>query len=336
MTTDILILPDAPAIAGLEFRHIRGAEDAEALYAIHLERMDRDQVDPLSGFEDAPPLEALCEMLTEAINEGQQNFWLVAQVAQRVIGYTQIEGWAEDDGTWVYLILGWVTPAWRGQGIGTAMLHWAEAFIRQRAATEHPGAKIELAANASSTERDTTALLLHEGYVAGYNVLEMGLDTDIPLQELPLPAGIEIHPALPEHYLAIAESVQMAYEQEYEEGKYQEAFDPAEFAENLCAPKYDPTLWQIAWDGAQIVGQVLTVVGEKTAEVFEVSVHPAWRRRGLARSLLSRALCALRARNINVIRLHTVAEFRTRASDLYRSVGFRILKEFPRYRKALE
>jgi len=34
------------------------------------------------------------------------------------------------------------------------------------------------------------------------------------------------------------------------------------------------------------------------------------------------------------VRLHTVAEFPTRARDLYASLGFRVLKESPRYRKS--
>jgi ribosomal protein S18 acetylase RimI-like enzyme len=71
------------------------------------------------------------------------------------------------------------------------------------------------------------------------------------------------------------------------------------------------------------------------AEIFEVSVRPAWRRRGLARGLLSLALRGVRERGIDVIRLRTSNEFRTRAQDLYRSVGFRVVKEFPRYRKPL-
>jgi hypothetical protein len=36
----------------------------------------------------------------------------------------------------------------------------------------------------------------------------------------------------------------------------------------------------------------------------------------------------------SIARLNTVAEFRTRARDLYYSQGFRVLKEFPRYRKS--
>jgi mycothiol synthase len=89
----------------------------------------------------------------------------------------------------------------------------------------------------------------------------------------------------------------------------------------------------VAWEGDQVVGQVLSIIRNGRAEVFEVSVRPAWRRRGLARALLAQALLTLRGRGIEVIRLGTVYEFRTRARDLYRSVGFRVLKEFPRYRK---
>jgi len=70
------------------------------------------------------------------------------------------------------------------------------------------------------------------------------------------------------------------------------------------------------------------------AVIDEVSVRPAWRRRGLARALLTRALRDLRSRGVAVVRLNTNAQFRTRARDLYTSLGFRVVKEFPHYRKS--
>jgi mycothiol synthase len=121
---------------------------------------------------------------------------------------------------------------------------------------------------------------------------------------------------------------------EYAESRFQETFDPAAYATGLGASKHDPTLWQVAWDGDLVAGQVLSRIEGGRAVVYEVSVRPAWRRQGLARELLSRALQCLRERGVEVIRLSTVAEFRTRASNLYRSVGFRVSKEFPRYRKS--
>lgn len=334
MSGDVIVLPEMPAIAGLHLRPIRGEEDAEALCAVHAGRSAHDAVDPISTFEDSPGRDELRTALLEAISAGQQDRWLVAQAGDRVVGYSQIDCWPEEDGMWVYLILGWVLPEWRGQGIGTAMLHRCEDAVRHLAAAHHPNEKFEFAANASSTEKDATALLLHEGYRAGYTVLEMGWDPAVPLPELSLPPGIQVRPALPEHYPLIAASVGEAYQHEYAGSRFQETFDPADYAARLASARHDPALWQVAWDGDRVVGQVLSAMEDGRAEVFEVSVHPAWRRQGLARALLASALRSLRGRGVEVIRLRTVAEFRTRASDLYRSVGFRVLKEFPRYRKS--
>lgn len=213
------------------------------------------------------------------------------------------------------------------------MLRWGERLARESAAAQHPGEPFELAANASSTEHDSTALLLHEGYTAGYTVLEMGLDLAALAPVYPMPDGIEVRPVSPEHFPLIAESIAEAYQNEYADNRFQETYDPAEFAARLSKPGQDPTLWQVAWDGEQIAGQVLAVIEDDQADVFEVSVRPAWRRQGLARALLTRALHGLRARGVEEIRLRTTSEFRTRAKDLYSSVGLRVLKEYPRYRK---
>jgi ribosomal protein S18 acetylase RimI-like enzyme len=287
--------------------------------------------------ESLPSRDQILATLSQVVAEDRQDQSLIAQVDERVVGYSRIISWREGDKTWVYLTLGWILPEWRGQGIGTAMLHWLEVRIRQLAAAEHPNEKCEFAANASSTEREATALLLNEGYYAGYTMLEMGLDASTPAAMHSLPAGNEVRPVLPEHYALVAESVREAYQNEYERGRFSEEFDfdTVAYAAELSQPKHDPALWQVAWDGDQVAGQVLSVIEKGRAEVFEVSVRPAWRRRGLGRALVSRAVHGLRARGVDVIRLHTNASFPTRARDLYQSVGFRVLKEFPRYRKPL-
>ncbi len=335
MQATSILLPDMPAMDGLSFRHITGEADADAIYAIHAGRVARDEVDLFSSYEDFPSREALRRGLARLVAEQQAHLHLLAQVHDQVVGYSLLESWLEDDGRWVYLILGWVLPEWRGRGLGTAMLHWGEQTARRLAATEHPGEPFEFAANASSTEQDTTALLLNEGYVAGYTVLEMDLDLSIPQPEHPLPPGIQVRPVLPEHYPLIAASVAEAYREEYAGNRYQESFDQAEYVATLSAPPHDASLWQVAWEDDCIAGQVIPLIdANHWAEIYEVSVRPAYRRQGLARALLTRGLQRLRERSPQVIRLRTVAEFRTRASDLYRSVGFRVLKEFPRYRKS--
>jgi ribosomal protein S18 acetylase RimI-like enzyme len=146
---------------------------------------------------------------------------------------------------------------------------------------------------------------------------------------------VEIRPALPDHIPPIVECVGKAYQAEYEGGRYDTASSPADFVSELRQGNQDPTLWKVCWVGETIVGQVLSVIERGRAEVFEVCVHPAWRRQGLARSLMVHALREIHSRGAPEIRLHTRDDFRTRARDLYAQLGFRILKEFPRYRKPL-
>ena len=327
--------PEAPK--GIQFRSIRGEADAEAIRAVHVGRQAHDGVDELSTLEGVPSLEYVREALRGAVAEEQHlvGRWLVAQAGEQVAGYSRLSSWPEADGTRVYLSLGWVLPAWRGRGIGSAMLQWAEASSRRMAAAEHPGEKAELAANASRTEKEATALLLQAGYRVAYTTLEMGLEAAEPVPPHPLPAGLEIRPVQPEHYLPISASVLSAYRGEFPGGRYSEVEDVEIYAASLRAPEEDPALWHVAWAGEQVAGQVLARIARGRAEVFEVSVLPPWRRRGLARALLTRAVGQLQAQGIGVIRLHTVAEFPTQAVNLYRKVGFRALKEFPRYRKPM-
>jgi mycothiol synthase len=330
-----ILPPDIPAVEGLCFRNPVGEQDADALAEVHAGRAVRDAVDPLSTHEGIPTSEFFRTVLVQVASAEQLDRWLVAEVNGQVVGHGMVEGWHEADDRWVYLVRGWVLPEWRGCGIGTAMLHWGENRARQLAASEHLGERFEFATQASSTEFEATALLLHEGYTVGYTELEMELDPSASLPECPLPPRIDIRPALLEHIPLIAESTAEAYCNEFPNNRFRNAhMEAAEQAEWHNDPIFDRTLWQVAWDGDQIAGLVLPVIDQGRAALDEVIVRPAWRRRGLARALLTRALGDLRSRGITLIRIATWAEFPTRACDLYASLGFRVLKEFPRYRKS--
>jgi mycothiol synthase len=335
MDTHPILLPDIPAVDGLCFRNPIGEQDAEALAAVHAGRAVRDAVDPSSTKEGIPDSDFFRTALAQAASAQQLDQWLVAEVNGQVVGHGMLESWHEEDDRWIYLIHDWVLPEWRGRGIGTAMLHWGEDKVRQLAASEHPGDRFEFAANASSTESDAAALLLHEGYTVGYTELEMELDPSASLPECPLPPGIEVRPALPEHIPLIAESIAESYRNEFPNNRFRTTY--VEAAAQIAwhsDPVHDRALWQVAWDGDQVAGQALPMIEAEHGVIDEVNVRPAWRRRGLARALLTRALRDLRWRGIAVIRIATWAELPTRACDLYTSLGFRVVKEFPRYRKS--
>ncbi len=339
MLNSFLTLPEAPAIAGLRFRYTRGAQDAEALHAVQYASVAYDAGNDPLILKTIPSKEAIAGWLENAVKEGRAGDWLVAQVEDHVVGYNEIMGWkeaaSESDITWVYLNVGWVLPTFRGKGLATAMLRYAENEIRRRAAADHPGEKIEFAANADTCEKEAAALLLHEGYHVVFTRLDLDLDPAVPLPPpASLPEGLMVRPAISEHIPLISASMDESYQHENAPAR---TYDPGGNLALLRNPKHDLNLWQVAWgctNGVdEVAGQALAVIENGRAEVFEVSVRPAWRRRGLARCLLLRVLHDLRARGMQDIWLCTLAEWPTRAVDLYQSLGFRITKESPRYRK---
>jgi len=328
-----ITITDAPEIEGLHFRFVGGEEDTEAIHNLRSSCAEQDKVDLLSATEGLPGIDEIREALIAATESDQLNYRILAEINQEVVGYGMIDSWYEMDERWVYLILGWVIPKWRGHGIGTALIHWGEQVAKRFATINHPGERIEFAANSNTTQPESTNLLLNEGYRVGYTVLEMGLDlTKIPPIS-PLPAGIEIRPVLPEHNMSIAFSIGKSYQNEYENHRFQNSWNLLETLSRLSEPPQNPDLWQIAWAGNDIVGNVIPLYEKGRAIMYDISVRPAWRGHGLARALLTRSLWDLRERGIEVVRLNTVKEFPTKAYELYQSVGFEVLKEFPRYRK---
>lgn len=104
-----------------------------------------------------------------------------------VVGYATIRRWQERDDTWLYLHRGWLLPEHRRQGIGSAMLRWAEDRIRRLVAQHGTAGTAVIGANAMASERDATALLLAAGYRRVFSLVELELND---LRQLPGP-GIE-------------------------------------------------------------------------------------------------------------------------------------------------
>ena len=324
--------PEAPAIPGLVFRHVRIPDDLPRLVAVHEGSAMADGVDPLSSMEGAPTLDEMRARFAPSSTFDPAADALIVEMAGQVIGYSGVTWWTERDGVWLYLTIGHLLPAWRGQGIGTAMLRWAGSRAAALAATHPTNGKAMLGANASSTEVDATALLRDAGYHETFSMVEMRFDAFDTLPPVELPAGLEFRPVAPDQYRAIWDSVQAAYA----DSPQNVVATEEDYQEWLASPAFDPTLWRIAWDGEQIAGQTLCEIAHGRGEVAEVSVGAPWRRRGLGQALVVAGLRALAERNVTEARLHTRADNIYGAPRLYERVGFRPLKLFVRYRKPLQ
>lgn len=315
---------------GPQFRPPRGAVDADAVLTLLTACAAVAGFDPLSTTESLPTREELAERLATA----DPRRTLLLEYNGQLLGYGRIADWVEMDGMHVWLHVGYVHPQWRNHGLGTALLCRLEEAI-DALATE-AGGPWEYAANANSTEPQATQLLRDHGYRVAYTVLEMGLDWDAfetSLERTSWPSGFTTRPVTADALPAVAAAVAEAYRDEYPGGRFGQLVDELEYVATLSQPPFELGLMQVAWRDGEVAGQVIPRIERGRAEVYDVSVRPAYRRHGLARALLTRALLELRARGVDVARLHTVTEFPTRARDLYGALGFRVLKEFSRYRK---
>lgn len=320
-----------PAIPCLKFRTPRIPEDLPGLVTVHEGSAQTDGVDLLSSMESVPTFDELVARFASSSVFDPVADALVVEMAEQVIGYSRVTWWTERDGVWLYLTTGRLLPAWRGRGIGTAMLRWAEDRAAALAATHPTNGKAMLGANASSTEVDATALLRDAGYHETFSMVEMRFDAFDTLPSIELPAGIEFHPVTPDQYRAIWESVQTTYENSPQDVVATEE----DYQEWLASPAFDPPLWRVAWDGDQIAGQTLCEIAKGRGEVAEVSVGAPWRRRGLGYALVIAGLRALAERGVTEARLHARADNVYGAPRLYECVGFRPLKRFVRYRRPL-
>jgi mycothiol synthase len=319
-TKSYLALPDALAIAGLAFRLFQGEVDFSAIEAVRKAVRDVDGDIQLPG-PDAGPY-AVCNPTKDC---------LLAEIDGKVIGYTWLAWWEEMNGTKLYLHLGWLVPEWRRKGIGRALLHWQEQRLRQIAQTQPTTKRCMFGGNADETQPGNRALLLSEGYTLAFTFVWMTCQIPTePIQLTALPDGVEIRPIEHEQLPAIY----AANEEAFAEG-----YDSLESYENwlneLGGPNLDTSLWMVAWHGNQIAGYVISISDETGAHTPWVATSRSWRRRGLAKALMTRMLRRCQERGIQQADLGTRAENPGRPQHLYESVGYQVVRRMPRYRKPM-
>lgn len=192
----------------------------------------------------------------------------------------------------------------------------------------------EFAANASGTEEAAQRLLRATGYAPIYTAIEMRFEPAQPLVVSPLPDGLALQPVLPEHHRAIWQCIGDAYYVHGADNRGRQIATEDNY--NRYFPHdADPSLWFAAWEPSRVAGVVLCRVQNKIADVYEVSVSHWHRRKGVAKALLSIALKEMLSRNLDAIRINTWLENPSEAWRLYEAVGFRTIKEFPRWRKPM-
>jgi ribosomal protein S18 acetylase RimI-like enzyme len=167
---------------------------------------------------------------------------------------------------------------------------------------------------------------------AGYTPSEWGAELRRPnlddLPDLPLPDGIEVRPAVEADLRTIIAAYLETFRGEWDFSEPTEQ----DYIWLLDNPHRDETLWQVAWDGDTVVGQVKPFINADENAEFDmlrgyteyIGTHHDYRNQGIAGALLARALIALRERGMTEAVLSVDTNNPGGAFQLYTKLGFEL------------
>lgn len=260
---------------------------------------------------------------------------IVAEAEGEIVGYGRTT-WDEvaEGGReyWVVVQAHPDHPAARDQ-----IVEWVERRALEVAESHPPGEKY---LTGWSDEAMSWASVLRE---RGYHQVRLGATLVRPnLDEIPhrpLPEGIKMRPVEEAHLRAIWEADIEAFRDHW---GYVEQTEE-DYQKWLTQPHFDPSIWQVAWAGDRVVGQVRSFIdkdenhrlGVKRGWTEDISTAREWRGRGIASSLICSSLVVLRERGMTEAALGVDTENVTGAFRLYQALGYLLTRSHGFYRRVI-
>ncbi|MEM2891018.1 MAG: GNAT family N-acetyltransferase [Thermoplasmata archaeon] len=326
---------DSPQVSGLSFRRYRGLSDVPAMVAAMNESLMADLVDLVID-EGEFRLD-----IERPVNMNPLTDILIVEGDGRIVGHTTATWRRKLDGVRVYSHYAHLLPEWRERGVREAMVRWAERRIVAKARRHPRNLTKRIETYANSADNDWKRVLVGEGYTESWHIFEMVRDKLDDVPDMPLPEGIEVRPVRPEHYRKIWEASKEALmdERSYLEERHNEDA----YRKFFSSPMFMPELWQIAWDGDEVVGGVHNYInkeenralGRNWGHTERIFVRRAWRNRGVAKALIARSLRVLRQAGADKATLDVDSENPSGALRLYEAMGYRSEMHFTLYKKEL-
>lgn len=312
------------------FRNYLSEKDLPHLVAVRELCIQHDQIDPLSTLESIPTVQELKNSFNDDNCDPFKDV-LVVEYQDKVIGYAKVCWWIENDGTVVFLHLEYLDPEFRQKYLWQKIINWVEQKTKEKATSISASKKV-FAANASTTEKDKTKILIENKYRRVFSLVEMVFDDYKILDKSSLlPQGFVLKEVSESDLRSVWELNNIVY-QNRDFISQQTEDDFKIFASNS---NNDFSLWKVAYFDNEIAGFVIGSVTKNRGEIEEVSILPKYRRKGLAFSLLNMVLQEFENKKIEKVYLHTNGENVSGARSLYKKIGFKHLKDFVKYRKNL-
>lgn len=236
---------------------------------------------------------------------------------------------------------GRVHPDFAGQGIGTALMTWAEERARQVIARVPADARVAIRSGTLSSQAAAKRLFEDLGMKLIRHSWHMAIELSEALPAPRWPPNITLRtyqdaPDLRAVFRATDEAfrdhwghIEQPEEKALERWRY--------FIES--DKEFDPTLWFLAMDGDEVAAVALcraqTREDPEMGFVNTLGVRRPWRRQGLGLALLHHAFGEFYRRGQKRVGLGVDASNLTGATRLYEKAGMHIARQFDLYEKEL-
>lgn len=325
----------APKIDGVVFRRFKDNSDYSVLSSVGRRSWEADGVDNIETEEE------LANEYDSLSNRDQSSEIVIAEIMGEPVAYGRI--WLEPDsgGERVFWHIAHVVPEWRRTALRRAIFRFNETQIRVAARNRPWPGKTSIGVWALDEPNDWREMILAEGYSPVMHFYEMIRQNLENVPDNPLPEGLELRAAKPEHYPDIWSARREALREKpfFVESRY----DREHYELWLNEPTFTPDLWQVVWDGDHVAGMTENHVplenqafNRKRGHTQLLFVVPRWRRRGLAKALLAKSLVVMRELGLEEATLDVETQNTSGEIQLYESMGYSVAERYAHYKKSLD
>ena len=265
-----------------------------------------------------------------------KDMMMVVDRDDRLVAYTRVEWNDVREGYRAYhIVFHAVSDV---TGLADRILEWGVARATEIAgADQHADRRIVTWAVEGSTDESAICNVGAFEPSAWSAVMVRPHLRDIP--DTPLPNGVEIRPVEDGHLRAIWESDIEAFRDHH---GYVEP-DETNWEKFRDEAQHGTALWQVAWAGDTVVGQVRTRVNEGEAEVRgrqrawteDISTRREWRGKGVASALIASSLRQLASLGFDEAALGVDLDNPTGALGVYERLGYQVVLRVTEYGRRL-
>lgn len=314
----VLDLP--PAHLELRWRPLQ-LRDAEPLLALV------QAIETADNAQERTPADEVVEMLTGPHTDPAEDTLGGFDDSGTIRAYAIVEAPPADSLLRVYLH-GAVHPAWRGRGIGRAVLAWLEGRGRQKLAASGQDLPARLAVLVEEQARDHRRLYAAAGFspIRWYTTMRRDLATALPSARVP--EGLRIVPWDD----ALDEQVRLAHNEAFADhwGSQPQSRESWTHRDPHVTPAWSFVALDSSSGTPEVAGYLISgrydqdwdVLGYTCGYTDILGVRRLWRGRGLAASLLATAMAAYRADRMEYASLRVDTADPTGARGLYERLGY--------------